>query len=439
MINLNEVISNTITKIQSPDTTKIGYITRIVGSTIEARGLNCPIGTLCKIETLNSNEIECEIIGFKDETVYLIPFSKIDGIKPGALVKANNINSLVGLGDCLLGRVVDGIGTPLDGKSNLDFQFFQPIDGNKINPLDRTPIDEIFDVGIRSINSLLTIGKGQRVGLIAGSGVGKSSLMAMMTKFSIADVVVIGLIGERGREINEFIKNTLGEDDLKKSVLVVAPSDDFAAKRLKAAKYVHLIAEYFRDKGKNVLLLLDSMTRVAHAQRELGLSIGEPPTSKGYPPSVYSLIPSLIERSGNGPKNSGTITSIYTILAESDNQNDPIVDLCRASLDGHFVLSRELSESSIYPAIDIKFSISRLMNDLLDANLLKLSMRARKLWSVYRDNEDMIKIGAYQKGSSKEIDDSIKFRENFISFLSQNFDETSNFEESFKRLQSIVI
>ena len=210
-----------------------------------------------------------------------------------ALVKANDINSLVGLGDCLLGRVVDGIGTPLDGKSNLDFQFFQPIDGNKINPLDRTPIDEIFDVGIRSINSLLTIGKGQRVGLIAGSGVGKSSLMAMMTKFSVADVVVIGLIGERGREINEFIKNTLGEDDLKKSVLVVAPSDDFAAKRLKAAKYVHLIAEYFRDKGKNVLLLLDSMTRVAHAQRELGLSIGEPPTSKGYPPSVYE--PSLMK------------------------------------------------------------------------------------------------------------------------------------------------
>jgi len=323
------------------------------------------------------------------------------------------------LGDALLGRVIDAQGEPLDGKPKPECTTKLGLLGLPINPMERGAIDRVLDVGVKAINGLLTLGRGQRVGLVAGSGLGKSVLLGMLTRFTKADVVVIGLIGERGREVQEFINETLGPDGLAKAVVIAAPANVSPVLRLKGAHLTHVVAEYFRDQGKDVLMLVDSLTRVAHAQREIGLAIGEPPTSKGYPPSVFALLPNLIERAGVGRHGHGSITAIYTVLAEGDDGNDPIVDIARASLDGQVMLSRKLADAAHYPAIDLTGSISRVMQNLLAPNDLKLANRFRRLWSLYQQNVDLIQVGAYQPGTNAEIDQAIAARPAMENFLRQ--------------------
>jgi flagellum-specific ATP synthase len=315
--------------------------------------------------------------------------------------------------------VIDGRGEPLDGKPKPECTTRLSLLGLPINPMERGPIDRVLDVGVKAINGLLTLGRGQRVGLVAGSGVGKSVLLGMLTRFTKADVVVIGLVGERGREVQAFINESLGAEGLAKSVVVAAPANVSPVLRLKAANLTHVVAEYFRDQGKDVLMLVDSLTRVAHAQREIGLAIGEPPTSKGYPPSVFALLPNLIERAGVGRHGHGSITAIYTVLAEGDDANDPIVDIARASLDGQVMLSRKLADAAHYPAIDLTGSISRVMQNLLSPADLKQANRFRRLWSLYQQNVDLIQVGAYQPGTNVEIDQAILLRESMENFLRQ--------------------
>jgi flagellum-specific ATP synthase len=328
--------------------------------------------------------------------------------------------SQVALGPELLGRVLDGRGQPLDGRPAPVCTDVLSLQGRPINPMERGPIKEILDVGVKAINGMLTIGRGQRLGLIAGSGVGKSVLLGMMTRFTEADVVVIGLIGERGREVQAFIEESLGPIGLAKSVLIAAPANESPVLRLKATHMTHVIAEYFRDQGKNVLMLVDSLTRVAHAQREIGLAVGEPPTAKGYPPSVFALLPNLIERAGVGRHGVGSITAIYTVLAEGDDANDPIVDIARASLDGQVMLSRKLADAAHYPAIDLNGSISRVMQNLLSPEDQKLANRFRRLWSLYQQNQDLIQVGAYEAGSNPDLDQAIRLRTSMEHFLQQD-------------------
>jgi flagellum-specific ATP synthase len=329
----------------------------------------------------------------------------------------------------LLGRVIDGRGQPLDGKPKPACKLRLSLLGLPINPMERGPIDSVLDVGVKAINGLFTLGRGQRLGLVAGSGVGKSVLLGMMTRFTKADVVVIGLIGERGREVQAFIQESLGEEGLAKSVVVAAPANVSPVLRIKAAHMTHVIAEYFRDQGLNVLMLVDSLSRVAHAQREIGLAIGEPPTAKGYPPSVFALLPNLIERAGVGRHGHGSITAIYTVLAEGDDANDPIVDIARASLDGQIMLSRKLADAAHYPAIDLNGSISRVMQNLLPPEDLKIAAKFRRLWSLYQQNVDLIQVGAYEAGSNPTLDEAIRMREEMDNFLRQDMhvgqDETS--------------
>jgi len=379
-----------------------------------------PIGANCEVIGQDGHIIEAEVVGFNDKTLYLMPFTEPVGISPGASVRiASHLGSAC-LGPELLGRVIDGRGEPLDGKPKPACKTRLSLLGLPINPMERGPIDSILDVGVKAINGLLTLGRGQRIGLVAGSGVGKSVLLGMMTRFTKADVVVIGLIGERGREVQAFIQESLGEEGLAKSVVIVAPANVSPVLRLKAAHMTHVIAEYFRDQGLNVLMLVDSLTRVAHAQREIGLAIGEPPTAKGYPPSVFALLPNLIERAGVGRHGHGSITAIYTVLAEGDDANDPIVDIARASLDGQVMLSRKLADAAHYPAIDLNGSISRVMQTLLAPDDLKSANKFRRLWSLYQQNVDLIQVGAYEAGSNPSLDEAIRLRELMDQFLRQD-------------------
>jgi flagellum-specific ATP synthase len=349
-----------------------------------------------------------------------MPFTEPVGIGPGALVRIVPGAGQVCLGSQLLGRVIDGRGAPLDGMPAPRCDTRLSMLGLPVNPMERGPIDRVLDVGVKAINGLLTIGRGQRIGLVAGSGVGKSVLLGMLTRFTQADVVVIGLIGERGREVQAFIQETLGAQGLAKAVVVASPANVSPVLRLKAAQMTHLIAEYFRDQGKDVLMLVDSLTRVAHAQREVGLAIGEPPTAKGYPPSVFGLLPNLIERAGPGRHGHGSITAIYTVLAEGDDAQDPIVDIARASLDGQVMLSRKLADAAHYPAIDLNGSISRLMQSLLSPDDLKVANRFRRLWSLYQQNIDLIQVGAYEAGSNPDLDEAIRLRPAMEHFLRQD-------------------
>jgi flagellum-specific ATP synthase len=349
-----------------------------------------------------------------------------------------SLSSSVCLGPQLLGRIIDGRGAPLDGKPAPECHEILSLQGRPINPMERGPITEVLDVGVKAINGMLTIGAGQRIGLIAGSGVGKSVLLGMLTRFTEADVVVIGLIGERGREVQAFIEESLGAEGLAKSVLVAAPANVSPVLRLKATHMTHVIAEYFRDQGKRVLMLVDSLTRVAHAQREIGLAVGEPPTAKGYPPSVFALLPNLIERAGVGRHGIGSITAIYTVLAEGDDANDPIVDVCRASLDGQVMLSRKLADQAHYPAIDLNGSISRLMPALLSPEGLKRANRMRRLWSLFQQNQDLIQVGAYVAGSNPELDQAIKLRPALESFLRQDMHEGVNYPDTLLAMNDIV-
>ena len=415
-----DVVERLIAQTRTPPACHTGTLVRLVGMTLEARGIMAPLGALCEIEGNTGNKISAEVVGFNDQTLFLMPFTEPIGIGPGAAVRVIANSSEARLGDALLGRVIDAFGQPLDGGPVPDCPDKLALLGLPLNPMERGPINQILDVGVKAINGLLTMGRGQRIGLIAGSGVGKSSLLGMITRFTKADVVVIGLIGERGREVQAFINEVLGPEGRAKSIVIAAPANVSPVMRLKATHLTHVIAEYFRDQGKNVLMLMDSLTRVAHAQREIGLAIGEPPTAKGYPPSVFALLPNLIERTGVGRHGYGAITAIYTVLAEGDDTQDPIVDIARASLDGQVMLSRKLADAAHYPAIDLNGSISRVMQNLLPADELKLANRVRRLWTLYQQNQDLISVGAYEMGSNPEIDQAIALRSQLEGFLVQD-------------------
>jgi flagellum-specific ATP synthase len=420
MMNFDAEVSQLIGELHAPEPQRNGTLVRLVGMRLETRGLMAPLGACCEVVGQFGHRVEAEVVGFNDDTLYLLPFTEPQGIGPGAKVSVLSHTSQVALGPELLGRVLDGRGQPLDGKPAPVCTDVLSLQGRPINPMERGPIREILDVGVKAINGMLTIGRGQRLGLVAGSGVGKSVLLGMMTRFTEADVVVIGLIGERGREVQAFIEESLGPVGLAKSVLIAAPANESPVLRLKATHMTHVVAEYFRDQGKNVLMLVDSLTRVAHAQREIGLAVGEPPTAKGYPPSVFALLPNLIERAGVGRHGVGSITAIYTVLAEGDDANDPIVDIARASLDGQVMLSRKLADAAHYPAIDLNGSISRVMQNLLSPEDQKLANRFRRLWSLYQQNQDLIQVGAYEAGSNPDLDQAIRLRTAMENFLQQD-------------------
>jgi len=415
-----------------------GMLTRMVGLTLEAAGCQAPIGARCDVVTPGGQKVETEVVGFSGEKLYLMPTSDIRGLVPNSRVIPTSHSSGVKVGPELLGRVVDGRGRPLDGKGPIKTRLLMPLEGREINPLSRTPIRQPLDVGVRAINALTSIGRGQRMGLFAGSGVGKSVLLGMMTKYTAADVVVVGLIGERGREVREFVQEILGAEGLKKSVVVAAPADSSPLMRIHGAMQATSIAEYYRDQGKNVLLLMDSLTRFAQAQREISLAIGEPPATKGYPPSVFARLPQLVERAGNGENENGSITAFYTVLVEGDDQNDPIADSARAILDGHIVLSRQLAESGQYPAIDIEASISRLAPQIMDEQTQQRVQFFRKHYSLYQQNRDLISVGAYQPGTDPEIDKAIKLQPELMRFLAQDMNQAVSLEQSYTELQQLI-
>lgn len=408
-----------------------GRLTRMVGLTLEAEGFNAALGARCQI--IQGRQVsEAEVVGFHHDKLYLMPVSDVQGLSPNARVVPMSHVAQVPVGFDLLGRVVDGAGQPLDGFPLPDMPYSVPLHGRRINPLNRDPIRSSLDVGVRAINSLLTVGRGQRLGLFAGTGVGKSILLGMMAKYTQADIVVVGLIGERGREVNEFIRQILGPEGLARSVVVAAPADDPPLRRLHGALRATAIAEFFRDQGLNVLLLMDSLTRYAQAQREIALAVGEPPASKGYPPSVFARLPQLIERAGNGEPGKGSITAFYTVLTEGDDNNDPVADSARGVLDGHFVLSRRIAESGRYPAIDIEASISRVMQEVVSREQMDMALRIKRILSLYQQNQDLISVGAYARGSNPQIDEAIRLQPILQQFLSQKPHESVGMEQSLR-------
>ena len=381
--------------------------------------------------------IEAEVVGFAGESLYLMPTGELHGLEQDARVVPTGRVCEAVVGQQLLGRVIDGAGHPLDGKGPIHTDERRPLTGRTFNPLMRTPIREPLDVGVRAINALLSVGRGQRLGLFAGSGVGKSVLLGMMTRYTTADVVVVGLIGERGREVKEFIENILGAEGLRRAVVVAVPADNPPLRRLHGAMLTTSIAEYFRDQGRQVLLLMDSLTRFAQAQREIGLAIHEPPATKGYPPSVFAKLPQLVERAGNGIRGGGSVTAFYTVLAEGDDQNDPIADAARAILDGHVVLSRRIAEMGQYPAIDIEASISRAMSEITTPEHQKAARAFKQLYALYQQNRDLINVGAYESGSDAQIDQAIAAMPALLGFLRQDMRTPVSLEQSLADLQAL--
>ncbi|MCG8315296.1 MAG: flagellar protein export ATPase FliI [Pseudomonadales bacterium] len=420
-----------------PRTTVEGRLIRMVGLTLEAEGCRVPIGGHCTIRSGNLRDVVAEVVGFAGEKIFLMPVEPVSGLKPGARVIPHHGVAQVPVGDQLLGRVLDGRGKPLDGKGPLDHSHSVPLARDPINPLHRQPISQPMDVGVRAINTLLTLGRGQRMGLFAGSGVGKSVLLGMMTKYTTADITVVGLVGERGREVKEFIEHILGEEGLARSIVVASPADDSPLMRMHGAMLATSIAEYFRDQGKNVLLLMDSLTRYAQAQREIALSVGEPPATKGYPPSVFAKLPALVERAGNGVEGGGSITAFYTVLTEGDDVQDPVADSARAILDGHVVLSRRLAEEGMYPAIDIEASISRAMPQIVSDDHLKMAQLFKRLYSRYEQNKDLISVGAYVRGSDAETDLAVSKISELKDFISQSIGERVEFQLGCEQLAKV--
>ncbi|MFC1602453.1 flagellar protein export ATPase FliI [Pseudomonadota bacterium] len=414
-----------------------GRLTRMVGLTLEAVGCRAAIGGQCDVVSSSGDVIESEVVGFSGESLYLMPTGDIRGLEQDARVVPTGRVCEAVVGEELLGRVIDGAGRPLDGKGPLQATERRTLTGTVFNPLSRSPIREPLDVGVRAINTLLTVGRGQRLGLFAGSGVGKSVLLGMMTRYTNADVIVVGLIGERGREVKEFVENSLGPEGLKRAVVVAVPADHAPLRRMHGAMLATSIAEYFRDQGLQVLLLMDSLTRFAQAQREIGLAINEPPATKGYPPSVFAKLPQLVERAGNGEKGGGSITAFYTVLTEGDDQNDPIADAARAILDGHIVLSRQLAESGHYPAIDIEASISRAMNDITTPEHRQAAIAFKQLYSIYQQNRDLITVGAYQAGSDERIDAAVEAIPILLEFLRQDMHVPVPLEQSLSDLMAL--
>ncbi|MEM5431796.1 flagellar protein export ATPase FliI [Cupriavidus oxalaticus] len=437
-----------------------GRLTRAAGLVLEAVGLRLPVGSDCLIElpagqfSADSNAprtAEAEVVGFGADRLYLMPQSDVVGLLPGARVyplepspqpagttaprEPGSKRLPVGAG--LLGRVLDAAGRPLDGLGPLTAAIEVPLAGEQINPLMRAPIETVLDTGVRAINGMLTVGRGQRMGLFAGSGVGKSVLLGMMARYTSADVIVVGLIGERGREVKEFIENILGPEGRRRSVVVAAPADCSPLLRMQGAAYATRLAEYFRDQGQHVLLIMDSLTRYAMAQREIALAIGEPPATKGYPPSVFAKLPTLVERTGNGPEGGGSITAFYTVLTEGDDQQDPIADSARAILDGHIVLSRSLAESGHYPAIDVEASISRAMTALIPNEQFASVRRFKQLMSRYQRNRDLISVGAYVPGNDPELDLAIRLHPRMEAFLQQDIHLRAGYDDAISQLHSL--
>lgn len=415
-----------------------GKLTRVVGLTLEAIGCRAAIGALCRIDT-QDGWLEAEVVGFSGDRLFLMPSEQLKGVIPGARVVPITEDHGIPVGMNLLGRVIDGIGQPLDGLgpilSSQTVQFAQ----QRINPLARRPIHQPMDVGVRAINAVLTVGQGQRMGLFAGSGVGKSVLLGMMTRGAAADVVVVGLIGERGREVKEFIEEILGAEGRERAVVVAAPADASPLMRLKGCETALAIAEYFREQGLNVLLLMDSLTRYAQAQREIALAVGEPPATKGYPPSVFAKLPALVERAGNGSDGQGSITAFFTVLTEGDDLQDPIADAARAILDGHIVLARELADAGHYPAIDIEKSISRVMPMVTSPEHMELARTFKQFYSLYQQNRDLITIGAYSQGSDPRIDRAIIQKPYLDQFLQQKMREVIPYDEGLQSLHMVAM
>ncbi len=441
---------------QSPPMMISGRLTKVTGLVMEAVGLRMAVGSTCIIQ-LPNRQVEAEVVGFSGEKLFLMPENDVHGLVPGARVipfeaprkavlpgqppqsqhRATDLARHLPVGEMLLGRVLDGAGRPLDQFGPLPDGPSAPLQSRPINPLERAPINEALDVGVRAINALLTVGRGQRMGLFAGSGVGKSVLLGMMARYTTADVIVVGLIGERGREVKEFITDILGPEGLKRAVVVAAPADTSPLLRMQGAAYATTIAEYFRDQGKNVLLIMDSLTRYAMAQREIALAIGEPPATKGYPPSVFAKLPQLVERAGNGTEGGGSITAFYTVLTEGDDQQDPIADSARAILDGHIVLSRRLVEQGHYPAIDIEASISRAMNHLVSQQHFTQVQHFKHLYAHYQRNRDLISVGAYVHGSDPLLDEAIIMHPRQSQFLKQGMYEADHYSTSMDSFSAL--
>ncbi|MDR7856271.1 flagellar protein export ATPase FliI [Tissierella sp.] len=414
-----------------------GKITKVAGLTIESNGPMATIGELCYIYPYRSNKpVLSEVVGFKDDKILLMPLGEMEGIASGSVVVGSGKTLRVNVGDELRGRVLDGLGNPIDGLGPIRSNKYYPVSNSPPSPLDRSIIEEPLSVGVRAIDGLLTCGKGQRVGIFAGSGVGKSTLMGMISRNSTADINVIGLIGERGREVNEFLQNDLTDEGLKKSVVVVVTSDQPALIRVKGALVTTAIAEYFRDKGLNVMLLMDSLTRFSLAQREIGLAIGEPPVTRGFTPSVFAMMPKLLERTGTSDK--GTITGLYTVLVDGDDLTEPVTDTARGILDGHIVLSRKIANSNHYPAIDILASISRVMPSITSKEHMKLASSIKDIMAVYHEAEDLINIGAYKKGANKKIDIAIDSIDDINNFLKQETNTAPTFEDTLKMMENII-
>lgn len=439
--------------------TESGRLTRVAGLVMEAVGLRLPIGSQCAVQLRGGPTVDAEVVGFSGDRLFLMPSTDIYGVMPGARVipenplviqpprlgrryiprrRAQDQIRQVAVGPQLLGRVLDGAGRPLDGLGPLVTDLRVPLYSRPVNPLERAPIREPLDVGVRSINGLLTVGRGQRLGLFAGSGVGKSMLLGMMARYTNADVVVVGLIGERGREVKEFIETNLGAEGMARAVVVAAPADNPPLMRLNGAAYAMAIAEYFRDQGKHVLLIMDSLTRYAMAQREVALAIGEPPATRGYPPSVFAKLPQLCERAGNARAGDGSITAFFTVFMEQDDQQDPIADAARSILDGHIVLSRDLADAGVYPAIDIESSISRALPNLVDDEEQERIRRFKYLYSRYRRSRDLIAVGAYVPGADPVLDEAMKLQPAMQSYLVQEFMQRVSREQSRSGLMGVL-
>ncbi|BBL22980.1 MULTISPECIES: flagellar protein export ATPase FliI [Comamonas] len=433
-----------------------GTLTRLTGLVLEASGLRVPVGSQCHLQMPGQEPVLAEVVGFAGDRAFLMPAGDIQGLSCGATVTpaepyvpplqlsdtevpvlAKGVLRLP-MGDGLLGRVVDSQGVPLDHAGPLANVQAETLDREPINAMERAPVRESLDTGVRAINALLTVGRGQRLGLFAGSGVGKSVLLGMMARYTKADVIVVGLIGERGREVKEFVEDILGAQDRSRAVVVAAPADAPPLLRMQGANYATAIAEHFRDKGQHVLLLMDSLTRYAQAQREIALAIGEPPATKGYPPSCFAKLPGLVERSGNGLHGVGSITAFYTVLSEGDDQQDPIADASRAILDGHFVLSRALAEQGHYPAIDIEQSASRVMHNVVTREHFDLARRFRAVYSCYQKSRDLIQVGAYMSGSDPAVDEAIRLQPSMVQFLQQTMFEAAPMEQSLVDMAAVL-
>ncbi|MFS8637594.1 MAG: FliI/YscN family ATPase [Gemmatimonadota bacterium] len=422
---------------QVPRFASYGRVTRVIGLVIEAVGLDPALGELCRISSLNGrHSLLAEVVGFHERGILLMPLGGLDGVHPGSAVEPLGRSLGVDVGPGMLGRVLNGLGQPIDGRGSIGPTQRIPLVAAPLNPLERSPIDEPFETGVRAIDGLVSLGRGQRVGIFAGSGVGKSTLLGMIARRAAADVNVIALLGERGREVRDFIEESLGPEGLARSIVIVATGDESALVRARGAFVATAIAEYFRDQGKHVLLMVDSVTRVAMAWREIGLAVGEPPTTRGYPPSVFASLPRLLERAGNASR--GGITGIYTVLVEGDDFNEPISDAVRGILDGHIVLSRRMATSGHFPAIDVLESVSRVRDRVIDQEHRRAANRVQQLLAAYREKEDLIAVGAYQPGSDREVDVAIAAREEILSFLQQRPDEGTSFGECRDRLVSLA-